>query len=270
MKLTIDTEEKTLCVITPSVSAGAVSAGAAVEHDAPPGTYPLYSAEAFEILSSQWLPLSWNREHWMSFSWMGRQLLQLPHDVLRLAELVWVLRPVVIIETGVYEGGSTLLFASLCRLAGAGRVISVDLLLRPGVREAVEERGGGLVTLIEGDSASAETAAQVRRLIRDEERVFVFLDSAHTAEHVAAELELYAPLVTPGSYLVVADTNLPELRDTPNGIIQWAYDHPMAAVDSFLSRHPEFERAHPKPLFAAEQDCAYLSYFAGSWLTRRA
>jgi cephalosporin hydroxylase len=253
MKLTIDTKEKTL----------------RVEQDAPSVSYPLFSAEAFQILSSQWLVLSWNREHWMSFSWMGRQLLQLPHDVLRLAELVWVSRPSVIVETGVYEGGSTLLFASLCPLAGAGRVISVDLVLRPGVREAVEQCGGGLVTLIEGDSASAETAAQVRKLIRDDERVLVFLDSSHTAEHVAAELENYAPMVTPGSYLVVADSNLPELRDTPNGTPRWVFDNPMAAVDSFLSRHPEFERSHLKPLFAPEQDCPYLSYFAGSWLTRR-
>jgi cephalosporin hydroxylase len=253
MKLTIDTDEKTL----------------RIEDRSSPITYPLFSAEAFEVVSRHWLTLGWNQEHWAASSWMGRQLLQFPDDVLRLADAIWRLRPDVIIETGVYDGGSTLLFAASCRLAGVGRVVSIENQLRSGIREAIEQHGCGLVTLIEGDSAAPQTVAEVRRLIRDGERVFVFLDSDHTADHVSAELENYAPLVTPGSYIVVADTNLPALRDTPNGNPRWAYDHPMAAVDSFLSRHPEFEREHRKPLFASEQDFSYLSYFARSWLTRR-
>src|SRR5260370_3101732 len=123
MKLTIDTIEKKL----------------SIEDHHSPATYPLFSAEAFEVVSRQWLTLGWNLEHWAASFWMGRQLLQLPDDVLRLAEAIWRLRPDVILETGVYDGGSTLLFAALCRLAGAGRVISIENQLRPGVREAIEQ-----------------------------------------------------------------------------------------------------------------------------------
>src|SRR6266852_4401413 len=118
MRITIDTEANLLQFM---------ENGAAAEHS-------LFSPEAFQILSRQWIVLGWNLGHWRTLSWMGRQLLQLPDDVLRLAELFWKLRPGVIVETGVYDGGSTLLFASLCRLYGTGRVISIEREFRPGVR----------------------------------------------------------------------------------------------------------------------------------------
>src|SRR6266849_4063048 len=116
MRITIDTEAHVLQF---------TENGAATEHS-------LFSAEAFRILSRQWIVLGWNLGHWSTLSWMGRRLLQLPDDVLRLAELFWTLRPDVIVETGVYDGGSTLLFASLCRLSGCGRVIAVEREFRPG------------------------------------------------------------------------------------------------------------------------------------------
>src|ERR1022692_3784262 len=107
MRITIDTEAQVLQL---------TESGEATE-------YSVFSPEAFRILSRQWMVLGWNLGYWSTFSWMGRQLLQLPDDILRLAELLWKLRPAVIVETGVYDGGSTLLFASFCRLYGAGRVI---------------------------------------------------------------------------------------------------------------------------------------------------
>ncbi|MDX1980706.1 MAG: CmcI family methyltransferase [Bryobacteraceae bacterium] len=210
--------------------------------------------EAFEVLSQYWLRLGLKLGHWTTFSWMGRQLVQLPDDVLRLAEAVWQLRPGVIVETGVYEGGSALLFASLCRMTGRGRVISVEAAPRPGVREALAAHG---VKLIEGDSASPDTAERVRRLIRPGEQVFVFLDSDHSRNHVRAELEHYSPLVSPGSYIVVADTIL-EGEDTPG-----------AAVAEFLKAHPEFIAGRPDPRFQAQADFGHLSYFSDGWLKRR-
>ena len=101
----------------------------------------------------------------------------------------------VIVETGVYDGGSALLFATFC-----GRVISIEKGFRSGVKDAIRATAGDRVSLIEGDSASAETAALIRTLIRSEDRVFVFLDSDHSQSHVAAELASLAPFVTPGSY----------------------------------------------------------------------
>jgi cephalosporin hydroxylase len=253
MRITIDTEAQVLQI---------AENGEAKEHS-------LFSPEAFRILSRQWLALGWNLGHWSTLSWMGRQLLQFPDDVLRLAELLWTLRPVVIVETGVYDGGSTLLFASLCRLYGGGRVISVESEFRPGVREAIQQGAGEWVTLIAGDSASPETAQNVRRNIRIADRVCVFLDSAHTTHHVAAELRLFSPLVSPGCYLIVADSILSELAHTPQGDRTWSWDHPTAAVDEFLAGHPDFSRERPPGLFRAGVDFTELSYFPSTWLRRR-
>lgn len=211
------------------------------------------SPDAFAQLSREWQRMSLRLGHWTTFSWLGRQLVQLPDDALRLAEAVWRLQPDVILETGVYEGGTSLLFATLCRMAGKGRVIGVEIAPRPGVRETLATHG---IELIEGDSAAPETAARVRSRIHAGESVFLFLDSDHSRRHVAAELELYAPLVTEGSYAVVADTIL-EGGDAPG-----------PAVDDFLARHPEFVRERPAPLFHAAVDFSDLSYFAQGWLRR--
>jgi len=221
--------------------------------------FSLYSPQAFALLSRQWMALGWNQGHWREVCWMGRQALQLPDDVLRLASAIWSLRPDVIVETGVYDGGLTLFFASLCRLLDHGRVIAVEIAPREGVREALAAEGAGRITLLECDSATAP----VERLMQDGERVFVFLDSDHSSEHVRAELEHYAPLVDEKSMMVVADTNMADLAGTPEGEDRWRADNPHAAVDSFLAAHPEFERV-PRPSVVAE-----VSYFASGWLRRR-
>ncbi len=252
MRLTIDTDARLLY---------ATGNGSAC-------SYALFSPEAFRILSHQWLLLGWNLGHWKTFSWMGRQILQFPDDILRLAELIWTLGPDVIVETGVYDGGSTLMFASLCQLRGKGRVISIDREFRPGVREAVRERAGDRVTFIQGDSGSPEVAEEVRRMLHPAERVCVFLDSEHTAKHVTAELHHLSPLVTPGSYLIVADTICVELAQCPEGDSDWAWDNPGIAAQEFLATHPEFVRDRPPALFSASADFTELSYFAQSWLRR--
>jgi cephalosporin hydroxylase len=218
--------------------------------------YPLYSEEAFRLFSQEWMRLAWNRRYWMRHSWAGRQILQLPDDILRLAAAVWRVRPDVIVETGVYDGGSTLLFADLCTLLGRGRVIAVEKHLRSEVKLALSGRSE--ITLVEGDSAAEETGRRVRDLTESAETVFVFLDSDHSAGHVRAELRLYGPLVTAGSYLVVADTNMPELADTPEGSLLWRTDHPRIAVQEFLETRSDFACEHP----------GGLTYFPGGWLRR--
>ncbi|HET8548961.1 MAG TPA: CmcI family methyltransferase [Bryobacteraceae bacterium] len=218
--------------------------------------FPLYGKEAFDLLTREWLVLAWQQEIWTRFRWLGRQILQLPADILRLAEYIERVAPDVIIETGVYDGGSALLFASVCRMTGRGRVISIERELRAGVHEALEAAG---VTVLEADSAAPATAALVRDLVRPHESVFVFLDSDHTHEHVRAELANYAPLVTTGSCLVVADTILPDLADAPCGDPSWIEDNPAAAVRDFLNANPGWE-----------VEPVTLTYFPGGWLRRSA
>jgi cephalosporin hydroxylase len=241
--------------------------------------YELFSPAAFRILSRQWLSLGWNLHHSFTFSFMGRHFIQLPDDMLRLGELIWRLRPDLIIETGVYDGGSSLFLATLCRMGRHGRIVSIEKNFRPGVREAVLEIAGDIVTFIEGDSSSPEIAARVSQEIRADERVCVFLDSDHTAKHVAAELDHLGGFVSPGCYVVVADSNMPDMAHTPRGRAAWAHlldqpdgtlsDSPARAVDQFLAVHPEFRRERPVPLFAEEQfDFSELSYFEHTWLKR--
>ena len=105
-------------------------------------------------------------------------------------------------------------------------------------------------------------------LIRPGDSVFVFLDSDHSRAHVLAELEAYAPLVTPGSYLVVADTILPRFCDTPEGQCQWGADHTGLAIEEFLNEHAEFAVDAPEPLFTRRHDFRHLGYFSGGWLKR--
>lgn len=205
------------------------------------------------------MALGWNLGHWREVSWMGRRVLQLPDDVMRLASVIFSLRPDVIVETGVYDGGLTVFFASLCRLLDHGRVIAVEIAPREGVREAFAAQGGGRITLLECDS----TTAPVEALIEPGERVFVFLDSDHSCEHVRAELEHYAPLIDENSLMVVADTNMAELAGAPEGEDRWRIDNPHAAVEGFLAAHPEFERVPPSSVVAE------VSYFVSGWLRRR-
>jgi cephalosporin hydroxylase len=148
-------------------------------------------------------------------------------------------------------------------------VISIERKFRPGVREAIQQAAGGEVVLVEGDSAAPETALHVRQHIHPTERVCVFLDSDHSAQHVAAELRNYGPLVSPGCYLIVADSICPDLAGTPQGESSWLWDHPGVAVDAFLESHPEFSRERPPVLFPAGVDFTELSYFPNTWLLRR-
>jgi cephalosporin hydroxylase len=250
LKIVIDTEEQSIC-------AGGESA------------VPLYSRAGFAILSREWLKVGWNLDHWRGFSWLGFPLQQLPEDVLRLQEVVCRLKPDVIIETGVFEGGSSMFFASLCALNGKGRVVSVELQVRPGVRESLAaHRVGGCITLVEGDSCSGQVFERVERETSGAETVLVFLDSDHSKAHVAGELALYSRLVTPGSYIVAADGVMRELADTPNGELSWREDNPAAAAREFASTHPEFVLGRPAPFFTAEADNGELTYFPDAWLQR--
>ncbi len=232
-------------------------------------SFPLYSRAAFDILSREWLRVGWNLDYWRTFSWLGFQLQQLPDDVLRLQEVVCRLKPDVIVETGVFDGGSSVLFASLCELNGKGRVVSVELELRPDLRERLAAHPlGRRITLIEGDSSSPAVFDRIAREAAGAATVLVFLDSDHHKAHVARELELYSRLVTPGSYIVAADGVMRVLADTPNGEPSWLEDNPSAAAIEFAAAHPEFVLERPAPLFAAAGDSTELTYFPDAWLRR--
>lgn len=233
------------------------------------GATPVYSQEGFRMLSGLWLRQQWNQMHWQSFSWLGFQIWQFPEDLLRLQEVIFRLKPDVIVETGVNQGGSAVFFASLCRLLGHGRVISIDITIPPHVRQAIKNCPfSDLITLMEGDSASPEIVEKVKKMVRRDKRVFVFLDSDHSKAHVRRELDAYHGLVTPGSYIVATDGVMRTLADTPHGRREWADDNPAAAAKEFAAAHPEFVIRRPEALYGNEYVIDELTYWPDAWLYR--
>jgi cephalosporin hydroxylase len=208
--------------------------------------YPLYSREAFEAISHVWLKVGWNEKYPYTFSWLGRPLIQLPEDVMRIQEVIYTLKPDVIVETGVAHGGSLILYASLCKAMGKGRVVGVDIEIRKHNREAIEKHElSSYITLIEGNAVDEKIVSEVKSQLKPGETVLVILDSNHTKNHVASELEAYSPMVTVGSYIVATDGSMEFLNDVPRGSADWNTNNPAAAAREFAKAHPEFELEQP-------------------------
>jgi cephalosporin hydroxylase len=158
-----------------------------------------------------------------------------------IQELLWKVQPDIVIETGVAHGGSLILSASIMELIGKGKVVGVDIEIRPHNRAAIEAHPlNHRIELIEGSSIAAETLDAVKRAIGDAKSVLIFLDSNHSEAHVLQELELYSPLITPGSYIVAHDGAQAWVWDIPSGKSGWKDDHPLNAIYKFLESHPEF------------------------------
>lgn len=203
---------------------------------------PLYGLEAFNAVSKLWLKAGWASKYSYNFSWLGRAVIQLPEDLMMIQEVIYKVRPDVIIETGVAHGGGTIFYSSLLELMGHGQVIGIDIQIRPHNRHAIEQHPlKPRITLIEGSSTATKTFQEAKRLINPGDRVMVVLDSNHTKDHVLQELELYSPLVPVESYIIATDGNMEDLHDVPGGQSNWQTDNPKAAIHEFLLSHPEFE-----------------------------
>jgi cephalosporin hydroxylase len=231
--------------------------------------YTLASPEGFAVLSEAWLRSGWANRYSYTFTWFGRPVIQLPEDLIRLQELVYQLKPDVIIETGVAHGGSAVFLASLCRLTGSGRVIAIDVEIRPKNRAALEAHEfADLIKLVEGDSASGETVNRVKAGIGADESVMLILDSNHSKAHVLAELSAYSPLIRPGGYIIVADGVMASLTGVAGAHPDWSWDNPEAAIAAFLAQNPDFERAAAPCPFNEGGVPTGGSYWSGGYLRR--
>jgi cephalosporin hydroxylase len=230
----------------------------------------LYSDRGFEILSDLWLKVGWNQKYPYTFSWLGRPIIQAPEDIVRTQEVFWQVKPTVVIETGVAHGGSLVFSASLMKAMDIhGRVIGIDIEIRPHNRKAIEDHPlSPMITLIEGSSTSSEIVAQAAEFIKPDDRVMVILDSNHTKAHVARELELYHPLVTPGSYIVATDGSMRDLHDVPRGNPDWTWDHPAAAAAEFAAQHADFILEQPPWPFNESSLSKNITHWPDAWLKR--
>lgn len=213
----------------------------------------------FQQLSRQWLQESMAKKYVYNFDWLGRPIIQYPQDMVGVQQLVWQLRPDLIIETGIAHGGSLVLSASMlalldmCDAIDAGttldprrsarKVVGIDIDIREHNRAAIEAHPmASRIQMIQGSSISPDVVQQVHAAAKGHNRVLVMLDSMHTHDHVLSELNAYAPLVTSGSYCVVFDTFV---DDMPPGFFAdrpWDVgNNPKTAVREYLNEHPEFE-----------------------------
>jgi cephalosporin hydroxylase len=179
-----------------------------------------------------------------NFSWMGRPIIQYPQDMIAMQELIWEVKPDLIIETGIAHGGSLVFYASMLELIGNGSVLGIDIEIRPHNRAAIEAHPMfKRIEMIEGSSVSEDTLAQVREKAKGKAKIMVVLDSNHTHEHVLAELNLYHEFVSLDSYLVVFDTVVEDMpADYDWSPRPWGKgNNPKTAVWEFLKNNNSFE-----------------------------
>jgi cephalosporin hydroxylase len=194
-----------------------------------------------------------------NFFWLSRPIIQYPQDMIAMQELIWQVKPDLIIETGIAHGGSLILSASMlamidyCEAAEAGkpldpkasrrRVLGLDIDIRAHNRAAIEAHSlAHKIDMIQGSSIAPEIIAQVHEHAKGYERILICLDSNHTHEHVLAELEAYAPFVSSDSYCIVFDTVIEDMPDDMFPDRPWGKgNNPKTAVWEYLKTHPEFE-----------------------------
>lgn len=232
-------------------------------------SHALDTPEAFAAVSRAWLRAGWDTKYVYSFTWLGRPIIQLPDDMVRLQEVIHSLRPDVIVETGVAHGGSLVFSASLCKLMDHGRVVGVDIEIRPHNRSAIEAHPlSHLITLFEGDSVGPEIVEQVRAEVDGAETVLVLLDSGHTRDHVLAELREYGPLVSPGSYAVAMDGIMEQIAGAPRTHEDWTWNNPRQAVREFLAEDDRFVLEEPAFTFNEGVVVDRVTYWPGAFLKR--
>lgn len=225
--------------------------------------------EAFAVISNAWLRSGWDNKHVYSFTWFGRPIIQLPEDMVRLQEVIYAVQPDVIIETGIAHGGSLVFYASLCKAMGKGRVVGIDIEIRPHNRQALEAHPMfPLITLIEGSSVDPEVVSRVQAKIQPGETVLVLLDSCHTKQHVLDELNAYSPLVTRGSYIVAMDGIMEQVAGAPRTQPDWTWNNPRAAAVEFVATHPEFVIEEPPFVFNEGNISQAVTYWPGGYIKR--
>jgi cephalosporin hydroxylase len=226
--------------------------------------------EAFEAISHAWLRAGWDNKYVYTFSWLGRPIIQLPEDMMRIQEVIYSLQPDVMIETGVAHGGSVIFYASLCQLMGRGRVIGIDVEIRPANRAAIESHTlASYITLIERSSTAPETLAAIKQQLTPGEKVLVLLDSRHAKEHVLDELNGYAPFVTPGSYIVAMDGIMQDMVGAPRTQSDWSWNNPQSAAREFVESNPNFVIEEPQWNFNESSLTKRVTYWPSAFIKRR-
>ncbi len=194
-------------------------------------------------LSRTWFDNAFKYEYSFHFTWLGRPIIQFPQDIIAMQELIWKIKPELIIETGIAHGGSIIFSASILELIGKGKVLGIDIDIRKHNRVEIEKHPMyKRITMIAGSSTNKNIAKKVFQHAKGKKRVLVFLDSYHTQEHVLKELQLYSRLVKKGSYIIVFDTVVEDMPEDSFQNRPWGKNNnPKTAVIKFLKANKRFK-----------------------------
>lgn len=198
---------------------------------------------ALQGLSNIWMRETARYKYSYNFTWLGLPIIQFPQDILAMQEIIWQVKPDLIIETGIAHGGSLIFYTSMLELIGGdSHVLGIDIDIRPHNRIEIEKHPMfKCITMIQGSSTDEEVVKQVYDFAKGRGKVLVALDSNHTHAHVLRELELYSPLVTKGSYLVVFDTAIEDMPEDFFPDRPWGRgNNPKTAVWEFLKTNDRF------------------------------
>lgn len=196
----------------------------------------------FIKLGQEWLRESMSKNYVYNFSWMGRPIIQQPQDMIAMQEIIWQVKPDLIIETGIAHGGSIIYYASLMELIGKGEVIGVDIEIRAHNRAEIEKHPmSKRIKMVEGSSVDPAIVEKIKELMKGKEKILVCLDSYHTHEHVLKELEIYSKFVSKDSYLVVFDSFVEDMPKNFYPNRPWTVgDNPKTAVWEFVKHNKDF------------------------------
>ena len=194
--------------------------------------------------SKEWFDSVFNYEYSYHFSWLGRPIIQFPQDMVAIQELIWKIKPDLIIETGIAHGGSLIFSASILEMIGKGEVIGIDIDIRKHNKKLIEKHPMfKRIKMIEGSSVDKSIINKIHKLAKNKKKILVLLDSKHTEKHVLKELKAYSKVVTKGSYIVVFDTIIEDTdskkasENRPWGI----GNNPKTAVWKFLEKNKRFK-----------------------------
>jgi len=204
----------------------------------------LKSNSEIQDLSKDWLREIHHVKYEYNFSWLGRPIIQMPQDMWAMQEIIWDIKPDLVIETGIAHGGSLIFYASILELIGEeGKVLGIDIDIREHNRREIEQHPMfKRIEMFEGSSIDDGLVERVHGFAKDYKKIIVVLDSNHTHDHVLRELELYSPLVHEGSYLVVFDTLIEDIDEDAFSDKPWGKgNNPKTAVYGFLKTHQRFE-----------------------------
>lgn len=194
-------------------------------------------------LSRKWFVKAFNKEYSYHFSWLGRPIIQFPQDMIAVQEIIWRIKPDLIIETGIARGGSLIFSASILELIGKGKVLGIDIDIRKHNKKEIENHPlKKRIIMLEGSSIDENILKKVKKYVKNKKCILLFLDSFHTNNHVLKELEMYSPFIKNGGYIIVFDTIIELMPKESFPKRPWGKgNNPHTAVKEFLKQNKRFK-----------------------------